>query len=103
MTLPEDQLGPAEEGQEDSQAAFPCTLCGAATHEGCVKAAFWGRRGLVAIEDIPARVCEGCGEQFYDDRTAGRIEEIVNGSTTLPERRIEVPVFSLAGESRRGS
>jgi len=51
---------------------------------------------LVAIEDIPARVCKGCGEQFYDDKTAQRIEKIVNGSTSVPKREVTVPVFSLA-------
>ncbi|MBE3098787.1 MAG: YgiT-type zinc finger protein [Planctomycetes bacterium] len=96
MTLPEDQARPAEQGQQDGKAAFPCAYCGADTHEDLVKAAFWGPRGLVAIEDIPARVCEGCGEQFYDDKTTQRIEGIVNGSTAVPQRQATVPVFSLA-------
>ena len=81
---------------EDSPTPLSCTYCGAETREDLVQAAFWGPRGLVAIEDIPARVCPGCGEQFYDDRTAERIEEIVHGSAGPPKRQIVVPVFSLA-------
>jgi len=96
VTPPEDQARPAHEGRQDNHAAFPCAYCGAATHDDVVKAAFWGRQGLVAIEDIRARVCGGCGEQFYDDKTARRIEGIVEGSTAVPRRRITVPVFSLA-------
>jgi YgiT-type zinc finger domain-containing protein len=106
MTLPEDQARPVQEGQQARRAAVPCAYCGADTHEDVVKAAFWAHQGWVVIEDIPARVCEGCGEQFYDDKTAQRIEEIVNGSTALPQRQITVPVFSLAGAEnaeRRGT
>jgi YgiT-type zinc finger domain-containing protein len=96
MTVPDDQASPPQEGRQDSQAAPACACCGAETHEDLVKAAFWGPQGLVAIEDIPARVCAGCGEQFYADQTAQRIEEIVNGATAVPVRQITVPVFSLA-------
>jgi YgiT-type zinc finger domain-containing protein len=102
MTLPDDQPRPAQEGPQDGQAAPACASCGAETHEDCVKAAFWGRQGLVAIEDIPARVCGGCGEQFYADQTAQSIEEIVNGATAVPVRQITVPVFSLADTRNPG-
>lgn len=96
MMQPEDQPQSARQGQQDGPAAFACASCGADTREDLVKAAFWGPQGLVAIEDIPARICQGCGEQFYDDRTAHRIEQIVHGSTVAPIRRITIPVFSLA-------
>jgi len=96
VTPPEDQARPAPEGKQDSQAALACAYCGAATREDTVKAAFWGLQGLIAIEDIPARVCEGCGEQFYDDKTTEEIETIVSGPITPPKRQIIVPVFSLA-------
>ena len=84
-----------EDGQ-DQQLVFRCTFCGAATHEDVVKAAFWGMRGLVAIEDITARVCGGCGEQFYSDETAHRLQQIIHGSAGIPKREMNVPVYSLA-------
>ncbi len=96
MTQPPDQLATGDEGEQQAQAAFPCTYCGADTREDRVKAAFWGDRGLVAIEDIPARICQGCGEQFYDDATSQKIERIVNGSAIMSKREIIVPLFSLA-------
>jgi YgiT-type zinc finger domain-containing protein len=97
MTLSEDSSRPAQESRQHTAATFPCACCGAGTHEDLVTAAFWGQQGLIVIEAIPARVCEGCGEQFYDDRTAQRIEGIVNGSAAVAKQRITVPVFSLAG------
>jgi len=82
--------------EHGNHIALSCTSCGADTRAELVKAAFWGQQGLIAIEDIPARVCTGCGEQFYDDTTAQQIERIVNGPAAVPARQIMVPVFSLA-------
>jgi YgiT-type zinc finger domain-containing protein len=97
MTSP-GHLAPttAETSGRDGQADFVCIYCGAAVREGSVKAAFWGPRGLVAIEDIDARVCEGCGEQFYSEETAHRIERITCGAAGTPNREMTVPVFSLS-------
>ena len=96
MTLPADPAKPADAEEQDGQAALSCTHCGASTREDFVKAAFWGKRGLIAIESIPARVCERCGEQFYDEKTAHRIETLVSSSIPVPQREMVVPVFSLA-------
>jgi YgiT-type zinc finger domain-containing protein len=41
---------------------FPCAYCGAETRQDSVKAAFCGPQGWVVVEDVPARVCPGCGE-----------------------------------------
>jgi YgiT-type zinc finger domain-containing protein len=96
MRTPPDSGEPLPEiDPHDNQVVVPCTCCGSDTHEDIVCAAFWGRQGLLAIENIPARVCQRCGEQFYDDQTAERIEDIVNGSADAPTRQILVPVFSM--------
>ncbi|MGA2618119.1 MAG: type II toxin-antitoxin system MqsA family antitoxin [Thermoguttaceae bacterium] len=95
-TLPDSGEASPETAQHDSQVVVPCTYCGSDTRADMVRAAFWGRQGLLAIEDIPARVCQRCGEQFYDDQTAQRIENIVDGSGEAPTRQILVPVFSMA-------
>ena len=86
------------EDNQQHQGAFPCEYCGADTCEDLVKAAFWSNTGLVAIEDIPARVCEGCGEQFYDEATARKIERVIADPTAKAKREILVPVFSLSDE-----
>jgi len=51
---------------------------------------------LVAVEDVPARVCESCGEQFFDEETAHKIEEVIASPTVEAKRELRVPVFSLA-------
>ena len=78
------------------QEPFVCKYCQSDTHEAVVQAAFWGERGLLVIEDIPARVCRGCGEQFYDEATTEKIEKLIRDPAAKPQRELLVPVFSLA-------
>lgn len=49
---------------------------------------------LVVIENVPAWVCEQCGETFYDPDIVERIQNIV-WSDEAPTRTIETPVYDL--------
>jgi len=33
---------------------------------------------IIIIKCVPARVCTQCGEKFFDDEVAGKLEEMVN-------------------------
>jgi len=95
MEHKEQQNKQPREDDQDHHVASPCEHCGADTHEEVVKAASWSDRGLVAIEGIPARVCKGCGEQFYDEETTGRIEKVMAGAAGKARQEVIAPVFSL--------
>jgi YgiT-type zinc finger domain-containing protein len=62
-----------------------------------VRSAFFHGDRLVVIEDIPALVCSGCNEQFYDDRTVVVLDLLRGNGFPLKEAReeIRVPVFSF--------
>ena len=32
---------------------------------------------IIIIKDVPAKVCDQCGEQYFDDETSQNIEKIV--------------------------
>ena len=38
---------------------------------------------IIVIKNVPCEECEQCGEKFYTDEVAGRIEEIVNMTKKL--------------------
>jgi YgiT-type zinc finger domain-containing protein len=69
---------------------------GASTDEDFIKAALWTNRGLVVIEDIPARLCEGCGEQFFEQEVIQKIEQVVTYPLAKVKQWIRVPVYSLS-------
>ena len=33
---------------------------------------------IIIIKDVPAKFCDQCGEQYFDDETSQNIEKIVN-------------------------
>jgi len=50
---------------------------------------------LFVIENVPARVNEETGEQFFSPQTVERLQEIIEGAER-PVRVIETPVFDYA-------
>ncbi len=65
-----------------------------------VKSAFWDDERLVVVEDIPALVCNTCGEQYLDDEAALQLD-LMKGRGFPKEkaaREITVPVFAYNGE-----
>jgi YgiT-type zinc finger domain-containing protein len=87
-----------EEHWEQGEETFCCDSCGSATREETVTTSFWGDRGLVALEGIPARVCLACNERYYDEETRQQIAALMHHGflSPKPKRKITVPVFSLA-------
>ena len=77
------------------QASLRCRYCGCETDEGVIKAAHWTERRLIVIEDIPARLCQGCGEQFFEEEVIQKIQKALTYPTTKAKRQIRVPVYSL--------
>jgi len=85
---------------DDTQAlSAPCPECQSTdTRHAQVRSAFWHDDRLVVIEDVPALVCNACGEQFYDDATVRLIDRMrQNGfPSENAVRELRVPVFSCS-------
>src|SRR5664279_2238582 len=80
------------------QPSAACPVCESTdTRLARVRSAFWHNDRLVVIEDVPALVCNTCGEQFYDD-AAVRIIDRMRANGFPPEdavRELRVPVFAI--------
>lgn len=63
-----------------------------------VRTALWSGERLVVVEDVPALVCTHCGEQFYEDETAMRLDMLRGGGfpTGSAAREMVVPVFKFS-------
>ena len=96
----QEEPTPKQEDQPDPQEVPHCQECGGETREDVVKAAFWHDEKLIVIEEIPARVCNHCGEQLYDDQTAQRLQSLIAAPPAKAKEEILVPVYSLAGVER---
>jgi len=71
-----------------------CAICGGALKRQTItyqKA--WGDE-LYEFEDVPALVCQQCGEVWLDAEVAQLVERIIQ-QQPRPKRYHQVPVFSL--------
>jgi YgiT-type zinc finger domain-containing protein len=50
---------------------------------------------FLVIENVPARVCEETGEQFFSPHTVERLQQII-WEEREPKRVIETPVYEFA-------
>lgn len=82
-----------------------CSQCGGASFsEAEVRSAFWLDDRLVVVEDIPAMVCDACGDRHYADETVA-VLDLMHGDGFPEEqarRRITVPVHSFQDALKRG-
>jgi YgiT-type zinc finger domain-containing protein len=79
-----------------SQTDLRCKYCGFDTREDFIRGAFWTSTGLVVVEDIPARLCEGCGEQFFAEETTQQIEKLLTHPPVRAKRRTRAWVYSFS-------
>jgi YgiT-type zinc finger domain-containing protein len=80
-----------------AQPSLACASCGSIdVQQARVRSAFWHDDRLVVVDDIPALVCEQCGEQSYDD-TAAIVLDLLRGEGFPADQargELRVPVFS---------
>jgi HTH-type transcriptional regulator/antitoxin MqsA len=50
---------------------------------------------LLLVEDIPAQVCQNCGEPTFSRETTEKIRRMVHGAAK-PVRSVNLPVYAFA-------
>lgn len=68
-----------------------CSFCGGKVREKWVRVDYRLGDELVIIEDVPAGVCEQCGEQYFTARVAKALEELAH-SRDPAHRTATVPI-----------
>jgi YgiT-type zinc finger domain-containing protein len=85
-----------KEHSKQPESALRCKYCGYDTREDVIKAAFWMNDELIVVEDVPARVCEGCAEHFLNKETTQQIQKLLKNPTEEPRRQIRISVYDLS-------
>ena len=70
-----------------------CAFCGGRATEGAATVPFVFEKTIVVMRDVPAFVCEECGEPFVSGRIADAVTEVL---TRLRSLGIEVSVISYS-------
>ena len=69
-----------------------CPLCGGKKKPGSTTFTADLGTGVVVVRNVPATVCDQCGADWIDDKTAQRLEEVM---VDARKKRLEVEVISL--------
>lgn len=84
------------ETQDPTQERATCPFCGARTYHDRGRMALMIEDRVILIEDVPARICRGCLEEFYDEDILAKVEHARGRrlSGVEPRRRVETPVYA---------
>jgi len=75
---------------------FKCHVCGSdQTRDELVNEVFQVDGKPVLVENIPAQVCERCGEAVFSAETAEKVRLLVHG-TVKPVKSVKMDVFAYA-------
>jgi YgiT-type zinc finger domain-containing protein len=72
-----------------------CNVCHGKVEKKLTTFTQWYRERFVIVENVPAWVCERCGETYYDPDIAEQVQSLV-WSEAKPVRTVETPVYDLA-------
>ncbi len=67
-----------------------CAICGGSKTEGGTTYTVSVGSGVLVVKDVPARLCEQCGEVWLDDETMKRLEALAQEVRRQP---VEVEVL----------
>ncbi len=67
-----------------------CPLCGGEKMAGKTTFTVDLKFGVVVIREVPALVCDQCGEAWFEDNVAEQLEQVVS------EARIKHPVIEVS-------
>lgn len=75
-----------------------CPRCEKLIPAATVRTNIWQGERLIVVEDIPAHLCDMCGEQYYHPLVSETLRAMLDDlASVTPKRVIEVPVYSLEG------
>lgn len=71
-----------------------CNVCQGRLEERLTTYTQWLDERLIVIENVPALVCEQCGETYYAPDVVDKIQAVI-WSGAEPVRTVETPVYDL--------
>ena len=78
-----------------SKPMTECPVCHGRMTKRAIRYSQEWKGEFVVFENVPADVCETCGEQLLEEGVVGKINETL-WSMKPPHRHLQVPLYDLA-------
>lgn len=72
-----------------------CQVCSGEMKLKNIQHDLWVGKKLFVIQDVPAEVCDLCGETVFNPKVTERILSAVKASKKSIQRHMDVPVLTL--------
>jgi len=72
-----------------------CDLCGGKVEKKLINYTLLYEGHWIIVENVPAKVCQQCGEKLFDPKVVERLQKIIWSKQT-PQKKIKIPVFDLS-------
>ncbi len=72
-----------------------CSVCGGKLRKQVITHEEWWEESLYVFKDVPALVCESCGDISFTDAVSEAMDRLVQSNEKPLEYLSQVPVFSL--------
>ena len=69
-------------------------FCSGAVKKKTVSLDLWKKEKLYVFKNVPAKVCEQCGEKYFSSKIYGIIDRLLKDKSK-PDETMIVPVLSL--------
>jgi len=80
---------------QDLEEVMRCDICGGKRRRTRVTYSVVYNGKPVVVENVPAEVCEQCGEQYFDPDTVEALQKTIGGKKK-PQKVIKTPVYDLS-------
>jgi len=80
--------------QEEKIMEEKCQFCGGNVIKKIINLDLWRREELYIFKNVPAKVCEQCGEKYFSSKIYGIIDRLLK-ENSIPDETMVVPVLSL--------
>lgn len=70
-----------------------CSVCHSQTVTKNIRYTQWYKDELIIVENVPAEVCQNCGEEYFAPDIADKIQKVIE--LHHASKTIKVPVFQL--------
>lgn len=74
-----------------------CYVCGGQLKKEKVNIArYWGKE-LIALNDVPALICQQCGERYFEAKVSSKIDQKIQDALKrkTPLQKINIPVVQF--------
>ncbi|MEW6621034.1 MAG: type II toxin-antitoxin system MqsA family antitoxin [bacterium] len=73
-----------------------CSFCGGKVIPQKVKVDYWWKGELTIIENVPAGVCQQCGEEYYEGKIVEDMERLVESKKIIKTIPVKVKDYREA-------